>query len=198
MFNKLSRGVLNSDLKQPRCFCSRRWADTRAAAVRPNQPYFSRYRDNYLDCRSQRPSDFSLQLTNEIFHDTFAIANNVPTASGKITLDLPELKPGDGYALIATQDANVNAVLGQSGGFSVGAATITSSSTTSGTATSASSLASVQSISTSAFGSTVKASTTAPATSAAAATTSTTPNSAHETSFSILGMVAAVFLATGL
>lgn len=122
------------------------------------------------------PATFSLQLTNEIFHDTFAIANNVDINAGEITLMLPTLQPVDGYAIIGHDISNINNVFGRTGSFSVGpASTGTSSSTAassgasgSGTATATTSRPPVQSLSTTGFGATVaRPTSSAPAASAA-------------------------------
>jgi hypothetical protein len=37
------------------------------------------------------PSSFSLYMVNTIFHNTFAIANNVQASAGMITLTLPQV-----------------------------------------------------------------------------------------------------------
>ena len=47
------------------------------------------------------PSTFSIELLNTVFHNSFAIANNVNPSSGTITLDLPIVPPGNGYTLEA-------------------------------------------------------------------------------------------------
>lgn len=40
------------------------------------------------------PSSFSLYMVNTIFHNTFAIANNVQASAGMITLTLPQVPVG--------------------------------------------------------------------------------------------------------
>ncbi|KIJ11334.1 hypothetical protein PAXINDRAFT_157332 [Paxillus involutus ATCC 200175] len=115
------------------------------------------------------PTSFTLELTNTIFHNTFAIANTVTTSTGSITLQLPQVPVGDGYTVEAVANNNVNQVYAQSGDFSVGAqtsATSTSASTTSaatGSTTSTGTVSVVSAVST----------TTAPASSGTAASSST-------------------------
>ncbi|KAG1902649.1 uncharacterized protein F5891DRAFT_1127590 [Suillus fuscotomentosus] len=80
------------------------------------------------------PSSFSLYMVNTIFHNTFAIGNNVQSSAGIITLTLPQVPVGDGYTLEATSNSNINTVYAQSGDFAVSAmssATLPSTSTTS-------------------------------------------------------------------
>lgn len=40
------------------------------------------------------PSTFSLELVNTVFHNSYAIANNVVPSSGTISLQLPTVPPG--------------------------------------------------------------------------------------------------------
>jgi hypothetical protein len=40
------------------------------------------------------PGVFSLELVNTIFHNTFAIANNIQTSTGSLTLQLPQVPVG--------------------------------------------------------------------------------------------------------
>lgn len=40
------------------------------------------------------PSSFSLYMVNTIFHNTFAIGNNVQSSAGIITLTLPQVPVG--------------------------------------------------------------------------------------------------------
>lgn len=37
------------------------------------------------------PTSFSIELVQASFHDTFAIANNVPTNMGQLTVQVPEV-----------------------------------------------------------------------------------------------------------
>jgi len=82
------------------------------------------------------PSSFSIELTNDAFHNTFAILSNVPTAQGSATIQLPQVPPGDAYTLQAVAINNINEVYSQSGSFSIGAATTSSASAVSTTSTS--------------------------------------------------------------
>jgi len=81
------------------------------------------------------PATFTLELTNESFHNSFAIANNVQPESGQITLNLPVVPVGDGYTLEAVDIGNISNVYSTTGSFSVGANAASSSSTSSGTST---------------------------------------------------------------
>ncbi|KAG9309060.1 hypothetical protein JVU11DRAFT_10942 [Chiua virens] len=72
------------------------------------------------------PNYFSIELVNTVFHNTFAIANNVQTSLGSLTIQLPQVPVGD-----------VNTVYSQSGDFSIAGASSTTSA--SGSVTSASS-----------------------------------------------------------
>ncbi|KAG1747686.1 hypothetical protein EDB19DRAFT_281670 [Suillus lakei] len=140
------------------------------------------------------PSSFSLYMTNTIFHNTFAIGNNVQTSAGILTLTLPQVPVGDGYTLEATSNSNINSIYAQSGDFAVGAATTATTSTMSSTSTSLSA------------GTPGTASSVSPATSSAGAATiaqtsssaSTTPsaiNSSGAASFKIgMGPAAVVLL----
>lgn len=66
------------------------------------------------------PTTFSLELVNEVFHNSFAIGNNIPTNTGQLTVTLPIVPAGydsslgcsnvwanvacsDGYTLEAVQ-----------------------------------------------------------------------------------------------
>jgi hypothetical protein len=150
---------------------------------------------------STDPATFSIQLTNEIFHNTFAIANNVDISLGEITLTLPTLQPGSGYAVIGHDNSNINNVFGKSSEFDVGATSAEGSSTASGSASASgsgapsaapSTTAPVQSISQSAFGSTVKPAATSATSAAAAASSSAAPNAAGKATFNTLGAAVAM------
>ncbi|KII93096.1 hypothetical protein PLICRDRAFT_35273 [Plicaturopsis crispa FD-325 SS-3] len=126
------------------------------------------------------PSTFSLELVNTVFHDTFAIANNVVPASGSITINLPSVPARDGYTLEAVDISNINSVLATSGSFTIGAQSSSSvaSSTSSSAASSASgsgsatSSGSVAATTTSAFGHTTTGAASSAASSSGSGTTS--------------------------
>jgi hypothetical protein len=84
---------------------------------------------------SADPGSFSLELVRTSFHDTFAIANNVPNAPGtgpqSTTVTLPAVPIGDGYQVEAVNIGNISDIYATSGDFSVAAAPSTSSSSTS-------------------------------------------------------------------
>jgi hypothetical protein len=83
------------------------------------------------------PSTFSIELINVAFNNAFAIANNVPTASNQITLNLPIVPTGDGYTLEAVDIGNINNVYASTGSFSIGATVSTTSTGSAGTSTTA-------------------------------------------------------------
>jgi hypothetical protein len=85
------------------------------------------------------PSSFSIYMVNSIFHNTFAIANNVQASAGMLTLTIPQVPVGDGYTIEATSNSNINDIYAQSGDFAVGAMTTSSTSSMSTTSTSMSS-----------------------------------------------------------
>ncbi|KAG1798996.1 uncharacterized protein HD556DRAFT_166155 [Suillus plorans] len=132
------------------------------------------------------PSSFSLYMVNTIFHNTFAIGNNVQSSAGIITLTLPQVPVGDGYTLEATSNSNINTVYAQSGDFAVSAqssATLPSTSTTSTSSSTGTGLSTAP---------TVAPTTTAPATTAqtsSSASASPSPiNSSGATSLIKIGM----------
>ncbi|KAJ8580863.1 hypothetical protein M405DRAFT_833536 [Rhizopogon salebrosus TDB-379] len=86
------------------------------------------------------PGTFSLEMVNTIFHNTFAIANNIQTSTGSLTLELPQVPVGDGYTIEAIDPANINTVYATSGDFAVGgpstsSTSMSSTSSTTGTST---------------------------------------------------------------
>ncbi|KAI9513102.1 hypothetical protein F5148DRAFT_1158736 [Russula earlei] len=85
------------------------------------------------------PQVFSLELLNTVFHNSFAIANNVQTATGQITVNLPIVPTGVRQFVAPLHD--INAVVGTSGAFPI-APTATTSSVASSTTSSPASAAS--------------------------------------------------------
>jgi len=84
------------------------------------------------------PATFSFELVNEVFHNAFAIANNVVPELGQMTITLPVVPIGGGYTLEAVNIGDVNSVFASTGTFSIAdnsAASSTTSSGTSGTST---------------------------------------------------------------
>ncbi|KAG2144726.1 uncharacterized protein EDB93DRAFT_1241260 [Suillus bovinus] len=138
------------------------------------------------------PSSFGLYMVNTIFHNTFAIANNVQTSAGIMTLVLPQVPLGDGYTLEATSISNINTVYAQSGSFSVTAMTTTTSPSSTSTMSTSSSTGS------SVTASSAHTTNTAPATTAQASSASSTPsaiNSSGAASLKIgMGPAAVVLL----
>ncbi|KAG6841128.1 hypothetical protein C0991_001518 [Blastosporella zonata] len=137
------------------------------------------------------PAAFSFELTNEVFHNTFAIANNVVPEAQTLTLTLPIVPVGAGYTLAAVNIGDVNDVFASTGQFSIGPNGATSVSSVSQTSSSASSsVTSVKSssatktttLSLSASTNTVSSSSTAFGVTVSASTTSSTGASAASAS----------------
>ncbi|KIM64200.1 hypothetical protein SCLCIDRAFT_1213637 [Scleroderma citrinum Foug A] len=80
---------------------------------------------------SSDPAYFSIELVNPSFHNTFAIANNVETSLGQLTIQLPQVPVDSNYQLEAINPSNVNDVYSTSATFSIGAQTTATSSPTS-------------------------------------------------------------------
>ncbi|KAI6138461.1 hypothetical protein BKA82DRAFT_3137601 [Pisolithus tinctorius] len=84
---------------------------------------------------SSDPSYFSVLLANPIFHDTFAIANNVGSALTTLTLELPQVPVGTSYQLQGINVSDVNDVYATSPSFSIGPAPSSNTTTTTTTTT---------------------------------------------------------------
>ncbi|KAH7923787.1 hypothetical protein BV22DRAFT_560258 [Leucogyrophana mollusca] len=82
------------------------------------------------------PATFTLEMVNTLFHDTFAIANNLQSNAGSYTFEMPQVPVGDGYTFEAINPSDINDIYATSGDFSVGAAT-TASTTQASTASGA-------------------------------------------------------------
>jgi hypothetical protein len=78
------------------------------------------------------PETWSFELTNTIFNNAYAIANNVDPSASQLTLTLPAVPVGAGYTLEAVEIGDINNVYASTGSFSIGPAT---SSTDSGSST---------------------------------------------------------------
>ncbi|TDL26347.1 hypothetical protein BD410DRAFT_783378 [Rickenella mellea] len=65
------------------------------------------------------PSVFSIELLNTIFHNAFAVANNVQTSLNSVTFQLPSVPPGDGYTINLVNISDINQVYAASGSFSI-------------------------------------------------------------------------------
>jgi len=141
------------------------------------------------------PSTFTLELVNDVFHNSFAIANNVQPTTGQITIELPSVPVGAGYTLEAVDIGNIGNVYSTTGTFSIGpnaASTgVTTSTTGTGTGTGTSTVKGTSSVTspvvattatTTGFGSTVPNSlsslATTSGTSTSAASAATTSNAA--------------------
>ncbi|KDR85922.1 hypothetical protein GALMADRAFT_132548 [Galerina marginata CBS 339.88] len=87
------------------------------------------------------PDSWSFELVNTVFHNSFAIANNVNPTAGQLTLTLPVVPVGDGYTLEAVNVGNIDDIFATSAGFSIGAnsASVSSAPSTSGSASKSSS-----------------------------------------------------------
>ncbi|KAF8551098.1 hypothetical protein OG21DRAFT_328578 [Imleria badia] len=151
------------------------------------------------------PTTFSIELANPSYHNSYAIASDVPTANGQITITLPQVLPGDGYSLQAVSISNVNDIIYQSPGtFVIGATSSSSASDASTTSTPATTVSTPVSTSSATFStpsvtptipvSTPPAVTTPGTSSVASATPSTFNSSGAAASFKLAGVVPAVAL----
>ncbi|KZT08587.1 uncharacterized protein LAESUDRAFT_723460 [Laetiporus sulphureus 93-53] len=93
------------------------------------------------------PSSVSFELTNpDIFHNSYAIATNIQSSLGFLSLTLPTVDVGSGYYLEAVNVSNINDVFAETGEFSVAAPpSTTASSSTSAASSSGASSASLTS-----------------------------------------------------
>ncbi|KAF8730544.1 hypothetical protein AX14_005479 [Amanita brunnescens Koide BX004] len=89
------------------------------------------------------PPVFSIELVNLVFHNSFAIANNVQTTQGSLTLTIPTVPVGDGYSIEFVNISNINDIFAQTGQFSVAPASSVTRASSTGTAASGSSAGSV-------------------------------------------------------
>lgn len=90
------------------------------------------------------PNTFSIELTNEVFHNSYAIANSVIPEQGSIDIILPIVPIGDGYTLQAVEVGNINNIFAETVDFAV-ADNTGATSTSSGTTSSSSSISKSQS-----------------------------------------------------
>lgn len=81
------------------------------------------------------PDTWSFELFNTVFHDSFAIANNVDPAPQQLTLMLPVVPARDGYTLEAVNIGNISDIYATSPSFTVGPASSSSRSSGASTAT---------------------------------------------------------------
>ncbi|PBK70188.1 hypothetical protein ARMSODRAFT_866734, partial [Armillaria solidipes] len=65
------------------------------------------------------PSVFSIELINQSFNNQYAIANNVDSSLGSLTLTLPQIPVQDGYTIELMNISNINDIYAQTGTFSV-------------------------------------------------------------------------------
>ncbi|KAF5332610.1 hypothetical protein D9611_005284 [Ephemerocybe angulata] len=79
------------------------------------------------------PETFTLELTNEEFHDQFALVNNIDPNQGSVTFTVPVVPVRGGYTLEAVNVGNIGDVYSKTGQFSVGETFITGSSSSSST-----------------------------------------------------------------
>ncbi|KAF8551104.1 hypothetical protein OG21DRAFT_1513219 [Imleria badia] len=147
------------------------------------------------------PTSFSIELANPSYHNSYAIATNVVTANGQVTIELPAVEPGDGYSLQAVAIGDINQIYYETPStFSIGAATsssTTGASTTSTTASSSMSMPALTVTTSSAAATTLVSSAstaTTTGTSSAASSTPSTFKSSGAASFKLAGIVPAAAL----
>ncbi|KAH8111860.1 hypothetical protein DFH11DRAFT_553244 [Phellopilus nigrolimitatus] len=132
---------------------------------------------------------FSIELANTIFHNSFALANNVQTGALTLNLELPIVPVGDGYTLEFVNIGNISDIFTQTGDFSIGAtvsSSAASSSTASGSASASGSVSGTSTVpansaSSSGFGTT---NTVASGTNSVTGTASSSGSSASSSAFS--------------
>jgi len=66
------------------------------------------------------PSTWTFYLTNPLFNDKFAVANNINAAAGTITFELPDVPASNQYTFEAVSISDITDVLAQTGTFSIG------------------------------------------------------------------------------
>ncbi|KAF9446505.1 hypothetical protein P691DRAFT_761588 [Macrolepiota fuliginosa MF-IS2] len=89
------------------------------------------------------PATFSVFLSNPAFNSVFAIANNVDTSLGTLTVTIPIVPENQQYTIRLVPTDNVNQVLSESPSFTIGTATGTVSATSASAITLSSSASSV-------------------------------------------------------
>ncbi|KAI0059424.1 hypothetical protein BV25DRAFT_1871527 [Artomyces pyxidatus] len=130
------------------------------------------------------PQTFSVELINVLFHNSFAIANNIQDTAGSISITLPSVPVGDGYTLQAVDISNISNVFATSGDFAIAANPISTSTQASSTASSSSAsgsthtapLTTASSTSSSAFGVTVAPGTSSSASGSTPSSSSSAPS----------------------
>ncbi|KAK0445336.1 uncharacterized protein EV420DRAFT_1277045 [Desarmillaria tabescens] len=75
------------------------------------------------------PSTFHIELANVDFNSQFAVANNVNASAGTLTVQLPEVNPGSGFAIQFVNVANISQVYAQTSDFSIASAVSGSAAT---------------------------------------------------------------------
>jgi len=120
------------------------------------------------------PAVFTIELSNDVFNDEFAIANAVDASLEEITLTLPVVPDGGGYTVQLVDVGDIDNIYAESGEFSIGLV-VTDSTTGTDTESTSSGTRSTTSQST-----TTRASTTRPpvtSTSSSASSTATAEGS---------------------
>ncbi|KAJ7589680.1 hypothetical protein C8J56DRAFT_38316 [Mycena floridula] len=158
---------------------------------------------------SSDPTVFSMFLTNDAFHQQFAIANNVNSADHSKTLELPIVLQTTGFTIICTATDNVNDVFATSPGFDIGLQVSTTASSSTTTTTKATSTATntntkptsiIPATSTSAFGNTITRSDSGSSAGASGTGTTSAPassNTPFNAAFSTKGALSTVLFAAG-
>ncbi|KAG6873069.1 hypothetical protein C0995_003377 [Termitomyces sp. Mi166 len=127
-----------------------------------------------------QPGD-TLELINEEFHDSFAIANNVQPELQSLDITLPIVPVRDGYTLEAVNVGNINQVFSTTGDFAVGPNAESTASSATQASTSVVSSASVPATASSAHTSAPVSGSTRPASSAFGSTVTAPSGSATAT-----------------
>jgi hypothetical protein len=82
------------------------------------------------------PSTWSFELVNDVFHNAFALANNIDPASNSVEFILGQVPVGGGYVLQAVNIGNISDVYASTGSFNIGANPNATAQSSSGTGSS--------------------------------------------------------------
>jgi len=84
------------------------------------------------------PESFTIELINPSFNSQFGVVNNVPTAQGSATFELPTVIPGPGYSIQFVNPGNITDIIAQTGQFTIVENDVSSSSSSASRASSGS------------------------------------------------------------
>lgn len=120
------------------------------------------------------PATISIELTNPIFHDQFAVGTNVPVSNGVFIFETPQLSPGPNYSIQLISIFNTSNILAQTQPFTIAENDVNSTTTSRSSATVSSGALSSSTANSAMF-------TTLPSSQTGAAASSTQPGSPSNT-----------------